>query len=140
MYLTLLYSIVNTGLGFTFVDTGVYQTMAGVYKDADAINRLLLAGDASTMPQATAIFEDPYYGLNDFNNYKKWGSLLAGPWPTLEAAWKWELQTYFGLSDAQISTVQTNFINQFETTKPELLNALPVQNDFTTTVESVAYW
>ena len=140
VYLTLIYSIVNNGLGYTFVDTGVYQMMSEVYKDADAINRLLLEGDTTTLPQAVAIFEDPYYGLNDFNNYKKWGSLLAGPWATLESAWKWELKTYFGLSDAQVVTVQKNFINQFETTKPEMLNALPVRSDFKTSVESVAYW
>ena len=55
--------------------------MADAYRDANAVNSLLLEGSAETLNLATAIFEDPYYGLNDFNNYIRWAPLLENANP-----------------------------------------------------------
>ena len=65
--------------------------------------------------QEDALFNDPFYGLNNFENYARWNNLLYLDEDAdilkkqQQAVWMWELRTYFGLTFAQLQEMQTNW-------------------------------
>ena len=48
----------------------------------------------------TALYTDPWYGLQNADNYLQWNVLLADADPLERLAFKAELRTYFGLTIA----------------------------------------
>ena len=59
------------------------------------------------------MFNDPYYGLRNSDNYFHWNALLETADPLESVAWYWELNTYFGLSILQIEELTENFRDSY---------------------------
>lgn len=69
------------------------------------INDLLVHDYPVTDEQEAALYDDPYYGLSDYNNYVHWQNLMTTTDPIklqMQVVWYWELRTYFGLSFNQV--------------------------------------
>jgi hypothetical protein len=60
-----------------------------------------------------AMFTDPFYGLNDFENYAHWQTFgLSGTEAEIvnkKLAWAVEVQFYFGLTKSQVVELSTNW-------------------------------
>ena len=50
--------------------------------------------------KAERMYNDPYYGLGDYNNYYHWNGFLATTDPLQRVAWRWEVKTYFDVTIA----------------------------------------
>ena len=99
VYLTLLYSAVLDGLGTQVLDTGVFTLMRQSEFSAETrINALFLQQHPVDDATQTALYTDPYYGLDNADNYMHWQALYSGADPNEQLAFKAELRTYFGLS------------------------------------------
>ena len=51
------------------------------------------------------MYEDPWYGLENYNNYGHWNNLIYTEDNDLkqkQLAWIWELRSYFNLTFAQV--------------------------------------
>ena len=73
------------------------------FASVDKINKNFVHDNQVTDEQANALYSDPWYGLNDYNNYGHWDNLVYTTDPVkkqMQLAWIWELRTYFGLSNA----------------------------------------
>ena len=58
-----------------------------------------------SLEQEAALYTDPWYGLNNYINYDHWQTLMEtndADAKKMQAAWMWELRTYFGLNFAQV--------------------------------------
>ena len=109
-YITLLYSIVNDGLGRQVGDTAAFTTMKQMpFKDAESASQALCPTNKLSQEQADRIYNDPYYGLYDANNYYRWNGFLEDTIATENAAWRWECKTYFGLTFDQLDEMQANY-------------------------------
>ena len=82
-FITLIYSIVNDGLGRQVIETGIFTQMrATEFKDSDQINSKFVNENPISNPAiVTALYNDPYYGLGDVDNYSDWNVLLASADP-----------------------------------------------------------
>ena len=55
------------------------------------------------------MYDDPFYGLSNQDNYFHWNALLETADPLKNLAWKWEIKTYFGLTDDQVTELEQNW-------------------------------
>ena len=62
------------------------------------MGNVLLPDHPLTTAKQDIMYNDPYYGLADYNNYYHWNALLESTVATERIAWKWELKTYFDLT------------------------------------------
>jgi hypothetical protein len=77
---------------------------------ATSINKKLITIDEkATTAQQNAMFNDEYYGLSDIDNYGKYDQLMAYQSPLKRRLFKNELKTYFGLSQAQVDSIEANW-------------------------------
>lgn len=64
-----------------------------------------------------ALYNDPWYGLYNPDNYAHWNVLLDNDNSTvavnLRLAWKSELRTYFGLNFEQVDEMEVNWNNYY---------------------------
>jgi hypothetical protein len=71
------------------------------FKSESKINSEFLKVNPISDPAVvTALYTDPWYGLNNADNYLQWKVLQVGQDPLERLAFKSELRTYFGLSVA----------------------------------------
>ena len=120
-YITLLYSIVLDGLGRQVADTGVFAAMGtSEFKTWEHMNAVLLPNAPLSDAKAQVLYDDPYYGLGDPNNYYHWNSFLSTTAPQEKIAWRWEVKTYFDLTQAQVDEIETNW-NTFYSDKYDLV-------------------
>ena len=73
------------------------------------INNQFLNGNPTSTAVQTALYTDPWYGLNNDANYFTWQALRTGADPLEKLAFKSDLRTYFGLSKAQVDEMETNW-------------------------------
>ena len=76
-YLTVMYNVVNVGLGAGVQNMVTYSSMqTNLFTDAVSINTNLLINNPILDPAVLdAVFNDPYYGLNNPANYNRWNVL-----------------------------------------------------------------
>jgi hypothetical protein len=101
-----MYSAVNTGCGEFMQSWQVAMNISQtVLTSPQAINDVLLPLNPITDTAVLdLLFNDPWYGLGNFQNYPRWQVLAAGN-SNLTAvnenlAWKAELRAAFGLDSA----------------------------------------
>ena len=99
--------------------------MAGTeFKSSSKINsEFVVNNPISDVNVVNAIYTDPFYGLNNENNYLQWNVLMADADPLERAAFKAELRTYFGLNQAQVEEMETNW-NAYYQNNAAIINAL----------------
>jgi hypothetical protein len=90
-----------------------------------------------------AIYTDPWYGLENAENYDKWQVLQSGNANTTavneKLAFQAELRTYFGLSSAQVQEITNNWNGLFGA-QLDLFNInLPSPAEYQNTF-GVGYW
>eukprot|EP00347_Sterkiella_histriomuscorum_P022889 403336776 len=109
--LNLLYSVVTDGLGRQVVQTAGWTAMFALASTTSGIKTDLFPGAGITDAQATAMLTDPYFGLNNLNNYIRWDPLTYGQDPLQYQLLFNELRYRFGLTTEQINicTKQWNF-------------------------------
>lgn len=147
-WMTMMYTMVNMGLGQSGKDFVVFNTMQTTYfPDAASIGTNLFANTIS--PDGTTLdfmFTDTYYGLSNPNNYFRWNELrVVGSSNTTEYrmqnAWMAELSTVYGLTWQQLKVVKSNWQSLYRTTSDNFFatELTPVnatyQNEF-----GAAYW
>jgi hypothetical protein len=72
----LLYNLVNVGLGQGIQDTWVFVAMqTNYFANAAAIGTNLMPLTTPSQGVLDVMFTDPYYGLQDPNNYARWNVL-----------------------------------------------------------------
>lgn len=109
-YITLLYSIVIDGFGRQVGDTGAFTALYGMqFKNAEDASTALSPTNPLSAEQTDRLYNDPYYGLSNPDNYYHWAAFLVDTKPTEYYAWRWECKTYFGLSFDQLNEMETNF-------------------------------
>jgi hypothetical protein len=73
------------------------------FKSETKINSEFLKLNPISNPAVvTALYTDPWYGLNNDANYLMWNVLKADQDPLDRLAFKSEIKSYFGLSQAQV--------------------------------------
>jgi hypothetical protein len=89
------------------------------------------------------MFDDPFYGLNNPQNYPRWQALDETNFNATainkRLSWQAELRSYFGLNSAQVQELTINWNNLWSSTLSSLNANLPspllYQNTF-----GAAYW
>jgi hypothetical protein len=75
------------------------------------------------------MFTDPFYGLNNAQNYPRWQALENTNRNTTAVykniAWQAEIRSYFGLTAAQVHEINTNWNNMWLLTQFELHVDIP---------------
>ena len=74
------------------------------------------------------MFNDPWYGLNDYRNYGHWQALMYTDDPKekqIQKLWYWELSTYFRLTFGQTEVFQKNWNKYFDAYEQELYDDSP---------------
>lgn len=84
------------------------------FKTINKINSEFVVNNPISDPNVVnALYYDPWYGLNDPNNYAHWNALMNDDNSTtainLRIAWKAELRTYFGLNVNQVDEMEQNW-------------------------------
>jgi len=98
--MVLIFNMVND-LGRQLTDVGAFtQMQGGEFKTVDGIDSYLFIINPVPTTTRDAMFNDPVYGLNNLDNYGKWGSIVPGADPIKRKLLQWELKSYFGLTDA----------------------------------------
>jgi hypothetical protein len=109
--MNVLYDVVNHWQGEWLSDVVVWNEMFTNYFSTSAgINTYLLPNNPITNPVLIdAIYTDPWYGLDNPENYEQWQVLESGNANTTaiheKLAFQAELRTYFGLSSAQVQEI-----------------------------------
>lgn len=98
--ITLFYSLVIDGMGNQVQQTAVFEQIVGTqFKTESKINsEFVVLNPIEDPAMVTALYEDPWYGLNNLDNYLQWNTLLSTADPLDRLAFKAELRSYFGLS------------------------------------------
>jgi hypothetical protein len=123
--------VVNKAMGMDFYDFVALEAMQLTYfADSTGINTYLLPNNPiSDQAVIDAMYNDPFYGLSNFENYAHWQSFgLAGTESEVlnkKLAWAVEVQFYFGLSKAQVAELALNWNSLFATTKTSQNASIP---------------
>lgn len=103
------------------------------------MNAVLLPNAPLSDAKAQVLYNDPYYGLGDPDNYYHWNSFLSTTAPQEKIAWRWEVKTYFDLTQAQVDEIETNW-NTFYSDKYDLVvDSVPSPAAYLSET-GVAYW
>ena len=78
-YMNTLYKVVNYWQGDYLMNLGVFNQMKSQYfSSEDGINQYLAVNNPISNPAVvTAMYTDPNYGLNSFENYDQWQVLQS---------------------------------------------------------------
>jgi hypothetical protein len=107
--LVLIYNVVND-LGRQLTEVAAYTLIStGELKTEDGINGFLFVDNKVVSSLQTALFTDAIYGLNNVNNYGKWGALNPDADKQKQLLFELELKSYFGLRQDQIDTLKKNW-------------------------------
>ena len=143
VYLTLLYSAIQDGLGRQVIENGVYTQMKdSVFKTQERINKDFVPVNKVSDDQEKSLWEDPWYGLSNALNYPHWNTLMYTTDPVKkqeQLAWLWEIRTYFGLSYAQVMEMQVNWNLFFNDKMPIVVDSIPSMEPYLDQT-GVAYW
>lgn len=93
---------------------------ANYFATAAAIGANLLPLTTPSQAVLDVMFTDPYYGLQDPNNYARWNVLQVVSKTNSTAfnkklAFQAELRTAFGLTSTQVSQLTNNWNNLYNT-------------------------
>lgn len=130
-YLNALYQVVNYWQGEYLMTTGIFFDMKTAYfGSADGINQYLAINNPITDPAViTAIYTDPNYGLENYQNYAVWNALQETHASTAavnkKLAFQAELLTYWGLSTDQVNEITTNWNSLFNTVYGTWTHSIP---------------
>jgi hypothetical protein len=144
-YMQVLYDMVNHWQGEFLQKESVYKAMRTNYfvLSSGINNYLLLNNPISDPVLLDAIYTDPWYGLENSENYDKWQVLQSGNANTTavneKLVFQAELRTYFGLSSAQVQEITNNWNGLFGA-QLDLFNInLPSPAEYQNTF-GVGYW
>ena len=76
---------------------------------------MLLKRNTVSREVEEAIYNDPFYGLNNLENYFHWNAFLSTANPLANLAWSWEVRTYFGLTIEQVAEMEVNWRELYHT-------------------------
>ena len=129
-YMGVLYNVVNYWQGEYLMKLTVFQHMSSSYfNSASDINTFLLINNPATTTVQDAIYNDPWYGLSNYNNYAQWSVLQSSDVSTAavreKLAFQAELRTYFGLNSAQVQELTNNWNSLYSSQHASQNNALP---------------
>jgi hypothetical protein len=102
--INLIYKVVND-LGRELTNLGVYKSIAKfeITSGQDIMNSFFIS-ETITESQANALFTDPIYGLNNLDNFGRWGGAFNPSNDlTKSLVFQMELRSYFGLTIAQVN-------------------------------------
>lgn len=143
-YMNILYEMVNTGCGAFTQEWQIAQTIStNQLTTASDINNVLLINNPASTQIQDAMWNDPYYGLSNYENYPRWQALQNTNTNSTainkKLAWQAELRSYFGLSSAQVQELTKNWNGLVRTTgltvEANLPSPVEYQNAF-----GFAYW
>jgi hypothetical protein len=114
------------------------------FTSSSGINNYLLPTDPITNSTVLdAVFNDPFYGLNNSTNYAHWQTFgLAGSEPEIvnkRIAWATEVCFYFGLSKGQVETMYNNWNSLYTQTYNVVKKSWPSLPAYQNSV-GCAYW
>lgn len=129
-YLNMLYEIVNVGCGAFMMEWQIAQTIStNNLSTAASINTVLTINNPVSIEVADAMFTDPFYGLNNPQNYPRWQALQNTNRNTTalykKLAWQAEIRSYFGLTSAQVQEITNNWNGLWLTTQFSLELDIP---------------
>lgn len=144
-YMPLLYNLVNVALGQGVQDTWTFVAMQSNYfATAADIGTNLMPSSTPSQAVLDVMFSDPYYGLQDPNNYARWNVLQVVAKTNTTAfnkkiAFQAELRSAFGLTYTQVNQLTNNWNNLYSSTAALLYPMQPVNSTFTN-IFGVMYW
>jgi len=137
--LVLIFNVVND-LGRQLSEVAAYTLIqTGELKIESGVNTFLFAGNNVDPDVQTALYTDGIYGLNNVNNYGKWGALNPGANKQKQLLFELELKSYFGLTDSQLNTLKTNWQSLYVSNELEFLATLPGSSSFDK-YQRAGYW
>lgn len=128
-----------------FYDFVALEAMQLTYfADSTGINAYLLPSNPiSDQAIIDAMYNDPFYGLSNYENYAHWQSFgLAGTEDEVlnkKLAWAVEVQFYFGLSRAQVAELALNWNSLFTNTKSSQNASIPSTSTYQN-ANGFQYW
>ena len=109
------------------------------FVDADHMNAVFLPVHELSAAKAERVYNDPYYGLADYNNYYHWNGFLSTTSSLEKAAWRWEAKTYFDLTFDQVDEMEANWNTFYNDKYTEVTASIPSPAEYLTST-GVAYW
>lgn len=109
------------------------------FKSAEDASGALSPTNPLSAEQTDRLYNDPYYGLNNPDNYYHWTGFLVDTKPTEYYAWRWECKTYFGLSFDQLNEIETNFRTYYNDQLTITTDLLPSPDEYRNE-QGIAYW
>ena len=109
------------------------------FKNVDKINSLFLSQNPVSEITAERMYNDPYYGLSNSDNYYHWNGFLATTDPLQRIAWRWEVKTYFDLTFSQVDEMETNWNMFYTNALNEVVKTIPSPDNYLN-INGVAYW
>lgn len=110
--------------------------MQSNFNSAANIKANLFGGDNIDNPTLQAIYDDPFYGLSNLDNYAKWQALMSTS-RTERRQFQTELMSFYGLSRDQVREAAYRWAHFFNSTQSLVKIFCPTQD---CTTEEVAYW
>lgn len=96
------------------------------FKDSSQINKIFVKENPISDPNIVeALYNDPYYGLINVDNYPDWNVLLASSDSMQRQAFKTELMTYFKLNRAQVDEMESQWNNFYEANRRIVVTLCP---------------
>jgi hypothetical protein len=144
-YSQILYAVVNEGLGLNLIDYSVFSQMQQTYftTPADINTYLLPQNPVTDLSVLDALFNDPFYGLSNPQNYAHWQAfMLESQEPEIKnkrIAWGTELCFYFGLTKAQVESMYTNWRTVYTASYNTVRATIPSLSTYQNSV-GYGYW
>lgn len=90
------------------------------------------------------MFTDPYYGLNNPDNYWRWNQLRVvantnTTWWNEKLAWQAEMGAAFGLNQAQIKEATSNWQKLYQFANTQMNGQIPSNSTYTN-IFGTMYW
>ena len=112
---------------------------AAQFSTFEKMNGVLCPKHPFTDAKAERIFNDPYYGLNNPDNYYHWNAFLYTTTDTERIAWKWEMKTYFDMTLQQVAEIEENWNTMYADALTTVYESIPSPDEYLNEV-GVAYW
>ena len=103
------------------------------------MNKVLCPQHPFSPAKAEIMYNDPYYGLFDANNYYHWNAFLYTTTETERVAWKWEMKTYFDITLAQVAEIEANWNSMYTDALTTVYDSIPSPDEYLNIV-GVSYW
>jgi hypothetical protein len=144
-YMQVLYHVVNMGLGERAKDAWVFQHMhTSYFNTAAGITTNLIKNNPVSSTVQNRMWSDPYYGLNNPDNYWRWNQLrvvskVNETWWNEKLAWQNEIRAAFNLTVQQLSEATQNWLSLYRSTSNSLYPLLPSNSTYKNNF-GLMYW